>query len=794
MSQDIQQAVRRVLARDDLLTMAAAADQAVDIVRSRQQVARDGEPGQTLFDIALNRHLRLATGPERHESPMMRSQAWDYAAVLLRFCEMVDARPTCDCTPEELHERALAEQEDHESGLGLDRDMFTGAFNRLHAARNLRLNREYEAALELANLSFTDLWGSGAEPRTAHYVFEVGATYIQDGRSAEIRGQLAEAERYFETNARASGHPTRYRVDFIRALAQWDADPGSEDGYQRLEIAIDRLRDAEKGTDDARADSVRELSLLLAAAEYLAAGQPSDEQVAQALRLGEEALRIADTVRARWRVLARSRAPLARVFERIYGDIALLAHSLSGPGAATLGFRVAVSAKQTGFAARIRDGRTFNNNKHINNLLDQIVEIEGAPPEACRDGSVSREEYLGRLRKTLKEDVSPMLEDTVFPTPPDPADVVKRIGPRYALDFVELRGTLDDTPYLFSTLIEPGGRMWFDLCEPQAQFRSFLKAGRLPGDLARGIERAGRGERAARDVGAEDAAEPEIDWRELAKAVLPERLTGGVLADPEIPPRLLISAHSWLSVVPWALLEIADGVRLVERAIISQTPILTCLSEDPPPSVEGRALIRLVGKDERGVNIALERQAWDFESGTAGVPPHGCDLVEGGRPHPYPGRFDAALKERGAWQFVHVASHGGGKGFDQYLDMAGTIAERAAVKEPQHGQQLSAAGALALKWPTSVLMASCHVGQVINDNGAEPLNFVMALLTGGARCVVAGIDRIDDDGTGRVASHIVSAIRSGRVTLEVALRNAQLAAIVDGTPQSGWALLSAYVR
>ena len=39
----------------------------------------------------------------------------------------------------------------------------------------------------------------------------------------------------------------------------------------------------------------------------------------------------------------------------------------------------------------------------------------------------------------------------------------------YALDYVELRDTLDNVPHLFRTLIQPGGRMWFDRCEPAAR-------------------------------------------------------------------------------------------------------------------------------------------------------------------------------------------------------------------------------------------------------------------------------------------------------------------------------------
>jgi len=70
---------------------------------------------------------------------------------------------------------------------------------------------------------------------------------------------------------------------------------------------------------------------------------------------------------------------------------------------------------------------------------------------------------------------------------------------------------------------------------------------------------------------------------------------------------------------------------------------------------------------------------------------------------------------------------------------------------------------------------------------------VMALLTGGARCVVAGIATVGDVGTGMVAGRIVTAIRKTPVSLDVALRNAQVAA-VGSADELQWALLAAYTQ
>src|SRR5262249_11349303 len=154
------------------------------------------------------------------------------------------------------------------------------------------------------------------------------------------------------------------------------------------------------------------------------------------VRLGMRALAIADRVRGRWRVIARSRAPLAVVFQRVYGDIALLAARLPGPGAAELGLRVALSAKQTGFAARIRAGRTLMN-PLAGGLLDEIVAIEDQPADALVGNEETQAERLRQLRFDLKEAVSPMLADTVLPPPTKLADLIEVIGTRHALDYLE---------------------------------------------------------------------------------------------------------------------------------------------------------------------------------------------------------------------------------------------------------------------------------------------------------------------------------------------------------------------
>ena len=90
----------RVLARDDLLTLAAAADQAVDIV------ARMDWDGRTLFQMALEQQLRLA---EQHTEWALKAQALDHAAVLVRFAALVKVSLGEHPSAVNLHEWALQE-------------------------------------------------------------------------------------------------------------------------------------------------------------------------------------------------------------------------------------------------------------------------------------------------------------------------------------------------------------------------------------------------------------------------------------------------------------------------------------------------------------------------------------------------------------------------------------------------------------------------------------------------------------------------------------------------------------
>ena len=785
----MREAVRRALARDDLIMMATDADTAVGIVRQQEALARRTRDEKSLFSVAFEHYLKAACSEANADQPTTRARGWRHAGVIARFATMVGdpvSMPgTTTWTPQQLHERSLRALDDDEPG-GEPVDLPTHAFHLYRAARDRRLGLDFEGARRLAQVNDDALNGTGARPHMAHLMYETGAAYLSEERPDEAEKALAAKDAYFAETG-ASAFPTRYRFDFMRALIAWEA--GRADAGPRLGTALKRARRAKKSRDAGHREQPKPagelalLSVVLTAAEHLAAPGASDQDRAAAVGLGREALRLADGVRGRWRVIARSRAPLAVVFQRIYGDIALLAAGLAtGPAAAKaakLGLRVALSAKQTGFAARMRTGHRLMS-PEVERVIRDIISVEAGPRTALPVDHAT-DQRLDQLRFELQEAVSPMLADTVLPPPARLATLTDVLGTRYALDYVQLRDSLDE-PHLFRSLIRPGRRFLFERFVPAEHYvQFFTDAGAEGGRLADMIDRVPGAVRDLRPASrqADPAGEPEdrFDWGDLAAEVLPDAVRADLsTTDPARPIELVISAHSWLSLVPWPALRLGTH-RLVERAILTQTPALTCLHHARPPRVGGRALVRLVGDDgdRRGLDVSAERAAWGLPPGNASVPFSACDVESDEAPKPL-GLLDDALAR---WGFVHFAAHGAGRGLTQHLEFPGE-------------EGVSFRHALTLRWPGSVLMASCHVGLVLNVTEAEPLNLVMGLLSGGARCVVAGIAAVGDRGTGEAAGRIVQAIRKHSQSLDVALRDAQLAAIDQ--PERQWALLAAYTQ
>ena len=757
--------VSRALARDDLLMMARDAEVAVGIVRSRDNIAiaRTVQNEGELFTVALD-----VPPPEGRRSVerMVESEPGTHPRrgdhPILSAIVGIEFEPAED--PVRLYERAVRALHHPSDGEPLPRDLTLEVMTTYRRIRDLRLCRDYKAALALADQRDDRFCGTGAEPYRADFQYELGACLLRLGQAKQVAAALGESEKAYWEATRAGEFVTRHRYDFIRGLAAWEtgAADRAADRFTAARTHLERT-----GGEDPHYD-VRRLSLTLASAELLASGERNGSAVHEAVQLTRLALTTAERIRSRWSVIARSRSPLSVAFRRIYGDIALLVSELPGREAAELGLRIALSAKQTASPAALRTGRSLISD-HVHNLIEDIVDA-GEPHRTVGGRQQGRHDEGRRPRHAQEGTPRRRVTDAR-------RHGITRTGRRRA-------SGRSNRHEVRTGLCQPAGHV-----DRRTQLVPYVhRADR--GDRVRTL-RTGRttSRRSSRAATAGRAGSGNLrravagrgpDWRGLALEVLPGNLFGPAAGPTRDEPlELVLSAHSSLSLLPWAALTIDDtGTRLVERAVIAQTPVLTCLSDTDVPPVAGPALVRLVSDAGSAVSVDDERTAWGLELRDGQVPLTSCGFAQGSAPVELTGTLASAL--RGApnrWGFVHIASHGGGDGLDQHLRLP---------------EQLSAGQALALPWPESVLMASCHVGRLFNIEDAEPLSFVMALLTGGSRCVVAAMDSISDSEAGELAAKLVADVRDRRIRLDVALRQAQLEWV--RRPVILWALFSAYVR
>ncbi|MEU5914590.1 hypothetical protein [Micromonospora sp. NPDC047527] len=772
MTQALSETVRRALTRDTMLRLAHDAEQALVIVRKDDHRARVYETEEELLRAAVERYLdeaqtrRQWTGQVDHDWSF-RENGNTNAATILRFCAFL-GRPL-PSTPaiDALYEKALDELRSD----GTVRSRWAEVTVTYRLIRSLRASGRPADALPLAMAQHPEsLFGSGAEPRAGDIQFEAGACLLELGQTAEVHSALGELESYWESSD-ARSYSTRHRYGFILALAD-QADGRCPDAVTRMTQALAHLD--ESRIADTRHD-VYELSLVLTLAELLAHAQQDNDR---AVSLAARALKLAEQIRGRWGVISRARTPLSTAFRRVYGDIALLADALRGPGSAEVGLRVCLAAKQTGLAAQMR-AEVSSLPRQLQGLIDEVLRAEQVDPadeaadtDALSEQQAAQKEKLATLHRRIEKRVNPILAEMALPTPTDLTALRRAVGSRYALDFAALPDSLDTETNWFRSLITPNDGVFFERFAPGDQVTDYV-AGRRARDPDAPLDL---------DLGAPN-------WRKMACHVLPGELRRRLDAVTDDPLELVISAHQELCLLPWAALVLdRRGTRLVRRAVLTQTPVLTCLSDAPPPAVTGPALVRVVSEAEAGSSVNRDREAWGLTFDKDRILLSLCSLD--GRqttPNAFP-RISAALRERIDCGLIHVKAHGTGHGLDQHLILP---------EETDTDGQLSAAYALALRWPASTLLVSCRVGAVTNVADIEPVGLVVAVLTGGGRCVAAAIEEVARLPTSRMAAHLVGLIRpaEGRqpaIRLDHALRLAQLHFIDE--PEANWALFNAYVR
>ncbi|MFC4071797.1 hypothetical protein [Actinoplanes subglobosus] len=709
------EAVKRAMARDDFLSLALDATTAARVVDQREALSRKVTNESELLSSALE-HLDVAAGAT--ESWATRAQAMMRAGVVHRFAEMagVPVVSPSGHTAADLHAMSL-----RELGGSPPRDLTLAVVARYRGARDLRLAGRYAESLELSRVPPGMLFGSGADSYHTDFVYETGAAYISIGEPDQAGPLLDEWESQMTTMTLR--HERRHRFDLIRALLRWESHDGR---------ALDDLLTAQRQT--ALDGGIGPLSLTLTAAEFSAAAG----QRTHALVVARRARQLIEELWRTDRVVGHAPAPLTMALKRACGDLAALAAELGDRNGADLGLRVALTAGRADLATAVRAGRS-SLTQRVRSIIDDLVDGEkGMRPWPYRPFDVQN------IRQELDATVSPPFTELVLPRELKVADLRKTIGTRYALDFTEITDNLG-LKSVFRSGISSGAALTFARLAPET------------------VE-------AATSLSGGTAASPSpLD------GLLPVDLIRRLATAAGNPIEIVISANCRAGDLPWPALTFTGPsgarLRLIDHAVVTRTPLLTCVTSPSPPSVDGQALVRLVGLDDGGVDVQAERAAWDLDTDGNSVPASACHLHSADLLTSTGGHLFDALRAD-TYDFLHLAARGTGTG----------PAERLILPEGY----LSLATATHLRWPRSALI-SAPIG------GSGRFDLVLLLLSLGVKCLVVGVESASDHEIGAMAARVIRVLREGPVSLDVALRNAQLAAIAAGRPEREWTSLAAFV-
>ncbi len=278
-------------------------------------------------------------------------------------------------------------------------------------------------------------------------------------------------------------------------------------------------------------------------------------------------------------------------------------------------------------------------------------------------------------------------------------------------------------------------------------------------------------------------------WRQIAEAVFPPQLQQELHAakGPDGRAELLIVPDGPIGGLPLAGLPVSqtvDGTSglLIEHAEFSLVPALSMLAEPQPADVErddaaprgGNATpVAVVHLDDQLPGTAAEATRWQRLAGqmTVRLAANLDELRDalGGSPRPH---------------VAAISAHGGlgDAMFDRAVRLRG-------------GSILSAAAALDLPWPPTVVLATCWVTAVTVQIGQEPFGFPTACLLRGASTVLGGVAPITDSGSARILDGVYAALPSA-VPAATSLRDTIRARLGSGAGAdarpSEWAALTTW--
>ncbi|HEX6520258.1 MAG TPA: CHAT domain-containing protein [Streptosporangiaceae bacterium] len=232
-------------------------------------------------------------------------------------------------------------------------------------------------------------------------------------------------------------------------------------------------------------------------------------------------------------------------------------------------------------------------------------------------------------------------------------------------------------------------------------------------------------------------------WAQLAAALMPPEL-GDVLGSLESgndPAVLLVVPDGPLSSVPFAGLRLPDGSLLADHAAVVFMPNLLSFSANDWDGEPEEACITVAH-----FGPTKFRDAFDALRSTPAYAPMRMEV----RAAADRGSFVAALREVPPPRIAVISHHGetAENPADRYINFEG-------------GGKLSERDARTIDWPQTVVLGSCWASDITVRAGDDPAGLPTACLLGGARAVLGGQSRVDNDET--------SARILARVTLEAAL-------------------------
>jgi hypothetical protein len=761
------------------LHLALEAETAVGIVNRKDLRAVHPRTDCTLFERALG---LLTDADDQADEWTSRCRYRMQSAAVTGFSELMGEPIAAAGTTERLFATAHELTHGHppDSWDTLMSDLVAELEIGLRRARDLRIRRRHQEAEELLHRPSTDFYGTGAEADYAEYQFQRICALIAQDRPAEASAIDDEAHSYWQNSATVI-ESSLHRLHHGVGLALL-AEGRIAEAITRLDEGRELLRaDTIRGTRRADlAHEVKLLSLLLSSVSArLALGSalpstPANVALARADvrnvagQLLAQAVDLLSSLRVRWRVVARTRSPLSVAFRRIYGEIALMAAELGTADAAHLGLVVATTVKQTGFALLLREQRSLMV-PSVRDLVERIVLAE-YDLDSARAGESSFSDALAKvsnLRNALLDELSPLLANLIIPQDRTLTQLFRALNGRHALDYLQVDDVHGKTHW-FRSVADPSGSVSFDEMEFGPYCRQFLH---------------GSDDEQALSLTMTEVRADDPIWTGLATELLPRSLRRTLGARDKVI-ELVISPHDELGYLPWAALHVNGAQPLVTAAVITQTPMLECLTGHFPTQVSDSALVCLTGRSSNGsglegLDITAESRVWELPDHDGSPPIYRCLFGAGEDPVELAGSLPEILGDADlarSFDLAHVAGHGKGSGLAQAVRLA--------------SGSLTAGRALSLTWPRAVMLRACHVGKTTDLQAAEPYGMVMALLAGGARTVLAGLLQISDPGTAEIFASIVARLAAG-TRLEQALREAQLEHREENVYR--WGLLGAYV-